>query len=782
MNNQKYFFIRLYIAEAKAGVISPAATILPQLQDIFVEKSKYNILFKHASFNSVLSDEFYGLMYDQRHHETDIQIESVTDPDSFAFNEDDLNRSMFAVFAYPIEDSEYTKLNLLMRKAVKEKNFRYGVLKLLNAGVNKIIDFKNKLFNKESKEIDFIDKKRTFVCSSFVAYFLKNVSNRFNKYLNKQNMSIYRFNPNTLSNIPGLIRLFEGTYIEYNKKLDEFCRKNPEFKQFNRRLTYPEHVAYVNMYKTGVGLENKQTNISEINKGLEKMSPTIIFKDKKNKDLNVIDLSKPAIMSIEEFTPMLKSMLQVDEQNRIITSPLMQLDAISRNNALYVGEDVYKSLIEAPWIEEQRRAGKWMGEFEHPDKDCSIARFIKVDNDRTCHRIIKWWRDKDFIMGVCDFRVMPLGPRAWNWIETGSNPSFSVRIYTKNYVEKTSPEGKKYIVKLGKMYPITFDFVTIPGFYTAYGADADKYDIAKALGVESQRKLVSTETFEYWTHGFTKDNFKELVLAQESAPMLQEAYNIDLKNADIVYTTEGLVMIKPQEKGFENSKILFNASTFELNKILLGKEQKSNANKRLKTMYFESLDKKNKDPKIDAKEDKKKTEKMSAEDFIKLEKKISRESFENSYLNYLEDQLMYAKDAFKYSIKKGFEDVFTSTHLKKINRNLVSKGKNIMNMEDAVNSVISTMYDTLDLKSINSVLSTEDDKYIDLISIDGNTRDFGSIWFRRGLKDAIMNTKDMLNKRYGNECMIDIFKDGDFSINANEPVLSIKAKINLRIG
>lgn len=75
-------------------------------------------------------------------------------------------------------------------------------------------------------------------------------------------------------------------------------------------------------------------------------------------DLKIIDLSQPAILSVEEFPRGLKALLEIDEKNQVVISNIMELDSISRNNSMYSGEDFMKSLEACVWIEEMRRNGK----------------------------------------------------------------------------------------------------------------------------------------------------------------------------------------------------------------------------------------------------------------------------------------------------------------------------------------------------------------------------------------------------------------------------------------
>ena len=509
----------------------------------------------------------------------------------------------------------------------------------------------------------------------------------------------------------------------------------------------------------------------------------------KYNDHRVIDLSRPAILSVEEFPRELKALLEVDEKNKIVTTNLMQLDYISRNNSMYSGEDVVKSLEAATWIEELRRQGKWMGEFEHPPRNTSIERFMLVDNDRVSHRIRKWWRKGDMLQGVVDFNPLPLGPRAWSWVSTGSNPSFSVRIYTKNYIEKTDSSGKKYLLKRGTMIPVTFDFVAIPGFYSCYAANPDNYDIAnqtaESLRLEflKDRELVSDKTFESWTFDFTKDNFKELVLSQESAPLLQEAIGIDLKTADIVYTTEGLIMIKPLGR---KDKILFPASTYELNRVLLDSNSTKRSVERLKNNVYSMISKNNSESGLDSESYRVYENNLSAEEMVHLEPKISVENYNNTFKTKLQEQIIFAAYSFRKNLSESFENLFADSTLAAMNRSLDKKKKKPLSREDLENAVLNLISPINCIAPIDNLGKNKSaSKYISIFKVDNTNTGTPMFWFKRCLKDTVEKTRESLVSKFGQECMIKLFTQGDFGFESKEFNLDsnryIQVKVNLRI-
>lgn len=518
-------------------------------------------------------------------------------------------------------------------------------------------------------------------------------------------------------------------------------------------------------------------------------------------DLKIIDLSQPAILSVEEFPRGLKALLEINEKEQIVTSNIMELDSISRNNSMYSGEDFMKSLEACVWIEEMRRNGKWFGEFEHPDKETSIERFMKVDNDRISHRIRKYWRKGNMLQAEVDFKPLPLGPRAWSWVSSGSNPSFSVRVYTKNYVEKTTPSGKKYLHKIGKMIPVTFDFVTIPGFYSAYAADPDKYDIANnmvavkdtaSFNLDEERKiflnshkLVSDKTFESWTVEFSKDDFRSLVMAQESAPLLQEAFNMDLSKADMVYTKEGLLVINPIEKNMRNKKIIVPARTFELNRVLLDSSSKQKAQERVKANYYMQIDEGNTKSGLDSESYRIQENELTAQEIVKLEKKVSKEDYRNQIRPKLESQIAFVAYSFKKNLSDEFYKVFADSTLARINSGLAKKGyKKLLSKEDVHDAVLNVVSPINCVESLNNLENGSSTKYIDIFKVAGGSRQTSSFWFKRCLKDTINRTREDLTKKFGIECLIKLFTQGDFSMESDLSSYdnqTIQVKVNLRV-
>ena len=784
---KKYCFLRLCHSVFDDGIFLTRNIVKrgTKIASVPIHKKGVENFYTHISLNLNLLDSFLGLNYDAKNPNA-LKVESLVKPTSDSFvPELDYENSKFMVLAYPMKNESLIKLEKLLKDHFINNKITYGVDKFLQVGLNSIQRKLNKKTSNEKYSFNPFEKD-SYVCSTYIAALFNEVSEEFRNYLDKTKMKAVYFSPNDFYSVEGMKILFKGYHRDYDNCLKKFLnnKTSEPFKKYLTPIKWVENflnknsrvdpVIYrMNLKKTS---EEPKKTIKYNNLGVNKMTKSI-------EEKNVIDLSKPAMLSVEELPANLAQLMIVDEKNRVIESTLMVLDAISRNNAQYAGDDFEKALKECTWIEEMRRNGKWMGEFEHPPKNESIERFMTVKPDRVSHRIRKWWREGNKIKGKVDFSVKPLGDQAWNWIVTGSNPSFSVRVYTQNYVEKSTPSGKKYLLKMGKMIPVTFDFVTIPGFYEAYAADPDKYNIEDWKTFNKTRKKVSSNSFESWSFDFTKENFRELVLAQESVPLLQEAYKIDLESADMIYTKDGLLIINPIEKGFENKQIIVPASTFELNQVLLATSNESlkRANKDLKTKAFAYFDNLNSTENLDADVNRAKEFEMSAEDFVKVEKKISREEFDN-ILPEIKKQISSAASYFINNNLELFDEKFTDSTLKRMNEALHKKKRSMVTKEQVKDSLLNCFEPVKCLENLNAIGDSPNSiKYIDILNINGRDNESGIMWIKRNLKESIEKTREQLKEEFGDNCLIQLFKKGDFSMENSSYDKSIQVKVDLRV-
>lgn len=250
----------------------------------------------------------------------------------------------------------------------------------------------------------------------------------------------------------------------------------------------------------------------------------------------VIDLNSQDMFSYESFNTIQKMAdMEIDEKNQIIHPILMNIDEISRNRSMYEGTGYMRALA-SPYITELVRRGTLVGELEHPSANCSRERFMTVDDNNVCHKIIEFHQENPTtIRGTVQF-LQPKGFIPWDWLMKGSNIAFSTRVLTPNYTEKKDENGEPYIYKYGEMRFVTWDCVKIPGFYKASTVDPDKYDASK----EDWDGLKEC----HWTLGRKKEEFKNLLASQETLPMLEDIYKFSMKDVNnISYSKEGLITL-----------------------------------------------------------------------------------------------------------------------------------------------------------------------------------------------------------------------------------------------
>jgi hypothetical protein len=270
------------------------------------------------------------------------------------------------------------------------------------------------------------------------------------------------------------------------------------------------------------------------------------------------------LFSIETFfnENMLKlSDCEYDEQKQIIRhAPLIALDKVSRNMSMYDGNSIIRSL-QSPYVSELFRRGTCFCELEHPDINCSRERFMKVDTDNTCGRIMNYSRENDLLRGDFQF-VQPKGYIPLDWFNKGVNFGWSIRILTPNYEERKDSNGNPYVYKHGEMRFISFDVVRIGGFKEAsIVSNVDSYDASK----ENWNGIHAS-----WTDKRKKEEFKRLLEAQETLPIMEDVYGFSMSNvSNISYSEEGLITICIEKTKNHTKAIKIPSNTYKVNQVLM---------------------------------------------------------------------------------------------------------------------------------------------------------------------------------------------------------------------
>lgn len=159
------------------------------------------------------------------------------------------------------------------------------------------------------------------------------------------------------------------------------------------------------------------------------------------------------------------SNLQVFDKNHLFycrfDTVLQSLDCVNRNGREYNGDAIVASLS-ANEISELIAHNKFKGEAGHP-VGMPVQRIATVDPARTCHRIIKWWRDRDLIRGTVEtLDDGLLGTKLTKAILQGEDPSFSYR----GFAQIVKKDGHPYVATPPRC--IAYDEVNLPSHKEAY--------------------------------------------------------------------------------------------------------------------------------------------------------------------------------------------------------------------------------------------------------------------------------------------------------------------------
>lgn len=245
-----------------------------------------------------------------------------------------------------------------------------------------------------------------------------------------------------------------------------------------------------------------------------------------NKPKEIIDLSKPIIVSMESFQD-LKDAKVVSDDGLDWYIRLMAFDVTSRNNNLYPMEDTKKSFNESQYIQEGLRNHTLYGELEHPQAGSELSRFLFVEPTRYAWNIETIEDKGDCYFGkvhLCD----PLGTSivSNNVKRFGSNLASSCRIYTPNFIEKTGQNGAKIYIKKYKMFPVTFDCVSIPGIPTCrLMPDGSAGAFGSGRSVESAGVVKFNNPAE---------QLKQMMKSQESSRILEDYFGADFTKKAIL--------------------------------------------------------------------------------------------------------------------------------------------------------------------------------------------------------------------------------------------------------
>ena len=177
----------------------------------------------HSAIGFSLDDGFYGLTSSNSGH--NLYLESCTNSgDNEYMKKCNIYKSVEITYALKVTEEEYKKAKNLVESYYDDTRTCYNI----NQNVKiawKAVD--RKFFSPKDKqqfaakpfatsEQTFCEDKYDFVCSSFIAYVLANsVESVHDFFVEKQIDSNYVM-PSDLAYIPGVIKLFKTTWVDYN--------------------------------------------------------------------------------------------------------------------------------------------------------------------------------------------------------------------------------------------------------------------------------------------------------------------------------------------------------------------------------------------------------------------------------------------------------------------------------------------------------------------------------------------------------------------------------------
>ena len=177
----------------------------------------------HSAIGFSLDDGFYGLTSSNSGH--NLYLESCTNSgDNEYMKKCNIYKSVEITYALKVTEEEYKKAKNLVESYYDDTRTCYNInqnVKIAWKAVGRKFfspndqqQFAAKPF--ATSEQTFCEDKYDFVCSSFVAYVLANsVESVHDFFVEKQIDSNYVM-PSDLAYIPGVIKLFKTTWVDYN--------------------------------------------------------------------------------------------------------------------------------------------------------------------------------------------------------------------------------------------------------------------------------------------------------------------------------------------------------------------------------------------------------------------------------------------------------------------------------------------------------------------------------------------------------------------------------------
>lgn len=177
----------------------------------------------HSAIAFSLDDNFYGLTSSNDKH--NLYLESCTNAGTNEYMKKcNIYKSIETTYALKVTEEEYNKAKKIVEKFYDDTRTHYNI----NQNV-KIAWFAvgRKFFSNEEKkkfagrpyetsDDTFVEEKYDFVCSSFIAYVLANSVESVHDFFVEKKIDSNYVMPSDLAYIPGVVKLFRTTWIDYN--------------------------------------------------------------------------------------------------------------------------------------------------------------------------------------------------------------------------------------------------------------------------------------------------------------------------------------------------------------------------------------------------------------------------------------------------------------------------------------------------------------------------------------------------------------------------------------
>lgn len=177
---------------------------------------------------------------------------------------------------------------------------------------------------------------------------------------------------------------------------------------------------------------------------------------------------------------------------------LQSTNVRNRNGRTYIGDDLWSSIEQSPFVQELMKRKSWCGECGHPHTE-DVKRILTIDPKLTSHRINNVWRVGNIIHGNVDTLLNFHGKQMANLIRQRLEVAFSLRALTK-----ISKSGLEKVVR-GRSHVVCYDGVILPSHPEAYMDTNDKIIMKNINDNHITRESFETPVFESGLIDYIKD-------------------------------------------------------------------------------------------------------------------------------------------------------------------------------------------------------------------------------------------------------------------------------------